>query len=208
MRDVTTPSDPLPFALADAHALILSLRDTLVVERSEALVRRLENEKLKLLIAKLRREQFGQSSERGKLLVEQLELAIEDLEESQAAVEAETDLAVPDAVKTRPESSRTRSRPTIPADLPVERIVYPAPCTCDTMRRGASAQARRDRVENPRMRAAPMEGDRACPPEGDVPRLRGHHRDTGPVTSDSARLCRPDTFSPACSCRSSCCISR
>ena len=69
-------SDPLPSDLADAHALIVSLRDTLIVERSEALIRRLENDKLKFLIAKLRWEQFGQSSERGKLLVEQLELAI------------------------------------------------------------------------------------------------------------------------------------
>nr|WP_283827034.1 hypothetical protein [Bradyrhizobium diazoefficiens] len=39
-------------------------------------VGRLEIERLKLMLAKSRREQFVQSSERGKLLVEQLELAI------------------------------------------------------------------------------------------------------------------------------------
>jgi transposase len=50
-------------------------------------VGRLEIERLKLILATARREQFGQSSERGKLLVEQLELAIEDLEETQAEQE-------------------------------------------------------------------------------------------------------------------------
>ena len=67
----------------------------IVVLRSEALVRRRETEKLKFLIAKLCREQFGQSSERGKLLVEQLELAIANVEESQAEAEAEADIAAP-----------------------------------------------------------------------------------------------------------------
>ena len=128
---MTTSSDPLPSDLADAHALIVSLRDTLVVERGEALVRRLENDKLKFLIAKLRREQFGQSSERGKLLVEQLELAIEDLEASQAAAEAEADIGAPAAAAAARERRTSRSpRPILPENLPVERIVYPAPCAC------------------------------------------------------------------------------
>ncbi|BBU64097.1 hypothetical protein MSC49_40320 (plasmid) [Methylosinus sp. C49] len=59
-------------------------------------------ERLKLLLAKARREAFGRSSERAKLLVEQLELAIEDLEEAQGAEEAKADLAAPKAGKTRP----------------------------------------------------------------------------------------------------------
>ena len=53
----------------------------IVALRSEALIRRLETEKLKFMIAKLRREQFGQSSERGRLLVEQLKLAIADVDD-------------------------------------------------------------------------------------------------------------------------------
>ena len=96
--------------------------------RSEAMIRQLETEKLKFLIAKLRREQFGPSSERGKLLVAQLELAIADIEESQGAAEAEADIAAPAAARQgRPARSR---RPTLPDHLPVERIVYPAPCAC------------------------------------------------------------------------------
>ncbi len=107
----------------------------IVALRSEALIRRLETEKLKFLIAKLRREQFGQSSERSRLLVEQLELAIADVEESQRAAEAEADLAVPSAavadVGRQNRSIRSR-RPSLPDHLPVERIVYPAPCACAT----------------------------------------------------------------------------
>jgi transposase len=73
----------------------------LVLALSDAKVRALEIERLKLLLAKARREHFGQSSERGKLLVEQLELAIEDLEETQAEEEAKAETAAPTATKER-----------------------------------------------------------------------------------------------------------
>ena len=105
---VTTPSDPLPTDLASAHAMILAQRALLeqeqsarIMAQSEAKVRALEIERLKLLLAKARREQFGQSSERGKLLVEQLELAIEDLEETQAEEEARAEIAAPAAKDKR-----------------------------------------------------------------------------------------------------------
>jgi transposase len=90
---VTTPSDPLPKDLAAAHAMILAQREMLTIARSEVTVGRLEIERLKLMLAKARREQFGQSSERGKQLIEQLELAIEDLEETQAEVETKAEMA-------------------------------------------------------------------------------------------------------------------
>jgi hypothetical protein len=67
---VTTPSDPLPKDLAAAHAMILAQREMLTIARSEVTVGRLEIERLKLMLAKARREQFGQSSERGKQLIE------------------------------------------------------------------------------------------------------------------------------------------
>ena len=81
---MTTPSDSLPTDLAVAHAMILAQREMLAEERSEAKVRALEIERLKLMLAKMRREKFGQSSERGTQLIEQLELAITDLEETKA----------------------------------------------------------------------------------------------------------------------------
>ena len=122
--------------VASAHALILAQRELLAKEQSlridaesEAKIRALEIERLKLMLAKARREKFGQSSERGKQLIEQLELAIEDLEETQAATETTAEIAAPDAAGER-RARAPRGPRKLPDDLPVERIVEPAPCAC------------------------------------------------------------------------------
>ena len=110
--------------------MILAQREQLTLAKSEVTVGRLEIERLKLMLAKARREQFGQSSERGKLLVEQLELAIEDLEVTQAEQEAKAENTAP---QTAPEKRAQHPRPPrrpLPDNLPVERIVEPAPCAC------------------------------------------------------------------------------
>ena len=100
--------------------------------QAEALVSAatLEIERLKLMLAKARREQFGQSSERGKLLVEQLELAIEDLEETQAEQDTKAEIAAPEAAKEKLARNPRPPRRPLPDNLPVERIVEPAPCAC------------------------------------------------------------------------------
>jgi len=126
-----TRSDPLPTDLAAAHAMILAQREMLAEARSEAKVWALEIERLKLMLAKARREKFGQSSERGRQLIEQLELAIADLEEARAEEEAKAEIAAPE--KQREKRERTGIKParrTLPANLPRERIVYPPPCAC------------------------------------------------------------------------------
>ena len=133
---MANPSGQLPENLAEAHAVIEAQREMLetgraelLLARSELTVGRLEIERLKLLLAKARREQFGQSSGRGKLLVEQLELAIEDLEETQSAQEASVEIAAPEAAAAR--LARTPRGPRkLPENLPVERVVEPAPCAC------------------------------------------------------------------------------
>jgi transposase len=116
--------------LAAAHAMILAQREQLILAKSEGTVGRLEIERLKLMLAKARREQFGQSSERGKLLVEQLELAIEDLEETQAEQDTKADIAAPEAAKEKLARNLRPPRRPLPDNLPVERIVEPAPCAC------------------------------------------------------------------------------
>ncbi len=81
---------------------------------------------LKLLIAKMRRERFGPSAERSRLL-DQLELQLEELEAS-----ATEDEAVANADAT-PVRSFTRNRPVrspLPAYLPRERVVIPGPIAC------------------------------------------------------------------------------
>jgi transposase len=126
---VETRFENLPTDLASAHAMILAQREMLIVATSEAKVRALEIERLKLMLAKARREMFGQSSERGKLLIEQLELAIEDLEETQAEEETKAEIAAPNATKEK-RARAPREPRKLPDNLPVERVVEPRPCAC------------------------------------------------------------------------------
>jgi transposase len=121
--------DALPSDLTSAHAMILAQREMLAAAQSEAKVRVLEIERLKLLLAKARRERFGQSSERGKLLVEQLELAIADLEETQAEEETKAEISAPETSKA-PRRRPRRGPRKLPENLPVERVVEPPPCVC------------------------------------------------------------------------------
>jgi transposase len=116
--------DSLPTDLASAHALILVQRQALVAAQSEAQHRALLIEKLKYTIKKLRHEQFGQSSERGALL-DQLELQLADLEEDVAQAEAVVEtITVPSFERRKP------ARRPLPAHLPRERVIYPAPSVC------------------------------------------------------------------------------
>jgi len=119
-----SPDDSLPTDLASAHALIIAQRAALSEAQHEAQYRALLIEKLKNTIKKLRHERFGQSSERSALL-DQLELQLADLTESAAEVEAAAEKIVVPAFERR----RPARRP-LPAQLPRERIVYPAPSVC------------------------------------------------------------------------------
>src|SRR3954470_20103364 len=81
---------------------------------------------LKLVIAKLRRDQYGQSAERGRKLLDQLELQLEELEAdaTERSVIAEHDTSVQAFARRRP------ARAPLPAHLPRERVVIPAPNVC------------------------------------------------------------------------------
>ncbi len=91
---------------------------------AEAMVAR-----LKLLIAKLKHDRFGASSERSRKLLDQLELQLEELEAAAAEDEATLD---PDK-EGRPARNTAGRRPVrgpLPAHLPRERVVIPAPSAC------------------------------------------------------------------------------
>jgi transposase len=131
--------DPLPNDLAAAHTMIRVERAARLaaearVRQAEAEVSstRLEIERLKLLLAKARREQYGRSSERGAKLIEQLELQLAEVEESAAEEETAAEIAAPEKRAPPPSggSARKPARRPLPEQLPRERIVYPAPCTC------------------------------------------------------------------------------
>ena len=82
---------------------------------------------LKLLIAKLQRDRFGQTSERSRHLLDQLELQLEELE----ADAAETEAKPAEPVGTA--ASRPRAKPVrgpLPAHLPRERVVISGPTEC------------------------------------------------------------------------------
>ena len=85
---------------------------------------------LKLLIAKMKRERFGQSAERGRKLLDQLELQLEELEASatEDAVAAAT--AEPDPTAVHGFIRKKPVRGPLPAHLPRERVVVPAPPSC------------------------------------------------------------------------------
>ncbi len=82
---------------------------------------------LKLTIAKMRRDTFGASSERGARLIDQLELQLAELEEGAAQDAMTAEIAAADGEdKQRLKPAR---RP-LPAHLPRERVVHDAPSSC------------------------------------------------------------------------------
>jgi transposase len=85
---------------------------------------------LKRLIAKMKRERFGQSAERGRKLLDQLELQLEELEASATEDEVTAGIAEPDPTTVRGSTRKKPVRGPLPAHLPRERVVVPAPSSC------------------------------------------------------------------------------
>jgi transposase len=85
---------------------------------------------LKLLIAKMKRDRFGASGERGRKLLDQLEMQLEELETAAAEDEAAARRAEADTTTVRPFTRAKPVRAPLPAHLPRERVVLPAPTSC------------------------------------------------------------------------------
>jgi len=124
---------PLPTDLAEAHALILRQREELAAAAARASGAEAMIAHLKLLIAKLKRERWGPSSERARRL-DQLELQLEELAatatEDEIAVEAAVAKAASESTLVKSFARRRPVRAALPAHLPRERVVVPAPCSC------------------------------------------------------------------------------
>ena len=84
---------------------------------------------LKLLIAKMKRDRFGASAERGRKLLDQLEMQLEELETAATEDEAAAN-AAPDKTAVRPFTRAKPVRGPLPAHLPRERVVLPSPTSC------------------------------------------------------------------------------
>jgi transposase len=115
-----------PKSVPDLDTLDWAGLKALVLEqRAELASHVTEIESLKLLILKLKRMQFGRSSERFDRRIEQLELRLEDLETAQAS-----ELASP-LLSSTAAASRRPARGPLPATLPRETTTYaPAKDTC------------------------------------------------------------------------------
>jgi transposase len=121
--------DSLPDDVITLKAMLRAERAARLAAEAEAQARTLLIEKLKLTIKKLRHEQFGQSSERGALL-DQLELQLADLKENATQAETAAQLAAAETITVPSFERRRPARRPLPAHLPRERIVYPAPAVC------------------------------------------------------------------------------
>lgn len=99
--------------VADAHAII---------------------EELKLRIAKARQDKWGQSSERHKQLLDQLEMQLEDVVTAATEDELAAEMAIAKAaaagVPVAPFTRRKAPREPLSADLPRRRVVVPGPEAC------------------------------------------------------------------------------
>jgi transposase len=120
--------------MSNAHRVLPNLEalnptelKALIVSQHELIVSRdSEIEQLKLLIAKLRRMQFGRSSEKLDRQIEQLELRLEALQQNDAEMAA----AVPEEIASMEPVARSVRRP-LPAHLPREvRTHLPEQKTC------------------------------------------------------------------------------
>jgi transposase len=88
---------------------------------------------LKLLIAQLKRDKYGASSERGRKLIDQLELELGELVAAASEDAAKAEKAAGKEGRTRRPDSPPRGQPVrapLPAHLPRERVVLPSPTAC------------------------------------------------------------------------------
>jgi transposase len=132
---VPLTADSLPNDIATLKAMVIAAESKAQNAEAEAKACALLIEQMKFTIAKLRHEQYGQSSERGAIL-EQLELRLADLEEDASEAEAQAQLAAAAAaaaaakVKVEGFERKRPARRPLPDHLPRERLVHPAPTAC------------------------------------------------------------------------------
>ena len=106
----------MPFLLPDLETLDpAALKAMICLQHAELISHRSQIERLELLIAKLRRMQFGRSSEKVERQIEQLELKLEELEANQAELAPE-----PPQASNADRKSTASKRRALPEHLPRE----------------------------------------------------------------------------------------
>jgi transposase len=141
---VLTDQD-LPGNVAALRALILAERaerraeqaasaEAIAAQTAELVAKQIEIEHLRAMLAKLRRQRYGRSSEKLEAEIDQLELTLEDAEIGQAQAEAKiAEAAQPTGQGKQPTSRRPRRpavRKPLPDHLPREIVVLEPKFTC------------------------------------------------------------------------------
>jgi len=119
--DALPPSE-LKALILSQHAEIFSQRTQILSQHEQLLSRDNEIEHLKLLIAKLRRMQFGRKSEKLDRQIEQLELRLDELQATQAEKPAAPH---PAGVAPVANVAEKKARKPLPEHLPREMRTYP-----------------------------------------------------------------------------------
>ena len=117
-------SRSLPADIESLQRLVIEQRAALEAARSTLLSRDVEIEKLKIELARLKRMQFGRSSEQLDHSIAQLELSLEELEASQSEVALPVSSTLPTSETRKP------ARRPLPESLVRETVVHETPCNC------------------------------------------------------------------------------
>jgi transposase len=141
---VVTAPEALPDDVEALKAALLAERDKRIDAASRALeaeaelaiarARASDDQALivhqRLQIEKLRRELYGQRSERTRRLLDQMELELEELESSATEDEIAAERAAARTTNVAAFIRKHPARQPFPDHLPRERVVEPAPTTC------------------------------------------------------------------------------
>jgi transposase len=125
-HDLPTDADALRRLVQEQYA-------ELVAAKAALQLRTLEIEKLKVQLARLKREKFGRSSERLEQAIAQLELQIEEIEVGDAVAAPEEPPAQPSRGAGSPAATTAKRRPQrqpLPGHLPRETVVHEPACAC------------------------------------------------------------------------------
>src|SRR5437773_9678565 len=117
-------------ALASERAKALDIAAELAVAHAKASEDSALIAQQKLRIAKLERQIYGQRSERSSRLIEQLALALEELEADTTEDELAAERAVAKTTTVRGFTRKRAERQTFPEHLPRERVVIDPPTAC------------------------------------------------------------------------------
>ena len=134
---MTTTADDLPDDIAALQAALIAERARAArveAELAVAKARASDDQALiahqRLQIEKLTRQIYGQRSERTVRLLDQIELAFEELESSATEDEIAAERAVARTTNVLAFTRKRRARQPFPEHLPRERVVEPGPRVC------------------------------------------------------------------------------